>query len=344
MRKIVFSLGLLVAFGVLALANTQRTLVLFNWADYMPPQIIKDFEKKYSATVKTPVFESNEELLAKLKQGGVAYDVIVPSDYIVPVMIKQGLLQRLDKTKIPNFKNLGAKFVNTAFDPKSEYTAGYQWGSTGIVYSKKAYPNPKKSWGLLFDPKQTKGNFALMNDQRVTIGAALKYLGKSLNTRNFADLKAAETLLTSAKKRSKGFVDGSSASKQVIAGTFSAAISYNGEANRYAAEDKNLGFFIPEEGTTFAQDVMAIPSSSKDPELAHLFINYILDAKVGAALSNYTAYASPNDAAKAGINKALTSNPAVYPPAAVLARLEPVQDLGADQKLYDTLWTRIKSR
>ncbi len=321
-----------------------RTLVLFNWSEYIDPKILRDFEKQFNAKVQTPLYESNEDLLGKLKQGGVSYDVIVPSDYIVPVMLKQGLLRKLERSKIPNFKNLNSKFVNTSFDPKSQYTVGYQWGSTGIVYSKKAYPNVNPSWGILFDAKQTKGNFQMMDDPRVTIGAALKYLGKSLNSKKLEDLKAAEALISSAKARSKGFVDGTSASKRIISGLLTAAITYNGEGNKYVKEDRNVGFFIPKEGSTFALDVMAIPASSKNPDLAHQFINYLLEPKVGAQLSNFTSYASPNEAAKPFIDKSLTGNPAVYPPATVLSKLEPVLDLGADQKLYDTVWTRVKSK
>lgn len=329
--------------GFVGLAQ-QRTLILFNWSEYMDPAIIKDFEKVCACKVSTPVYESNEDLLAKLKQGGVSYDVIVPSDYIVPVLIRSNLLQKLDRSKLKNYANLAPKFVNTPFDPKSEYTAGYQWGTTGIVYNKKTLPNPEQSWSLFFDPKKQKGNFVLMNDMRVTIGAALKYQGKSLNSRVVADLKAAEKLLEDAKKRSRGFVEGVNSSKAVLAGTVAAAISFNGEANRFAAENKEIGFFIPKEGSTLALDMMAIPASSKNVDLAHQFINYILEPRVGARLSNYTAYASPNDKAKAFINKSLVNNPGVYPPASVLAKLEQVQDLGSDLRLYDSLWTRLKSK
>jgi spermidine/putrescine transport system substrate-binding protein len=336
-----FGMGML---GLIAAAQQQRTLTLFNWSEYMDPQILRDFEKTCACKVNTPVYESNEDLLAKLKQGGVAYDVIVPSDYIVPVLIRSGLLQKLDRSKLPNYKNLGAKFVNTAFDPKSEYTAGYQWGTTGIVYSKKAIPNPEQSWSLFFDPKKQQGAFVLMNDMRVTVGAALKYAGKSLNSVSVADLRAAEKLLEDAKKRSRGFVEGVNASKTVLSGTATAAISFNGEANRFAAENKDIGFFIPREGSTLALDMMAIPASSKNADLAHRFINFILEPKVGARLSNYTAYASPNDAAKPFINKALVNNPGVYPSAAILSKLEQVRDLGTNLRLYDTLWTRLKSK
>jgi spermidine/putrescine transport system substrate-binding protein len=341
--------GLMVAFGLgtlsmIGLAQSQKTLTLFNWSEYMDPQILRDFEKACACRVNTPVYESNEDLLAKLKQGGVSYDVIVPSDYIVPVLIRSNLLQKLDRTKLSNYRNLSPKFVNTAFDPKSEYTAGYQWGTTGIIYNKKLLPKHEQSWALLFDPKKQKGNFVLMNDMRVTIGAALKYAGKSLNSRSVADLKAAEKLLEDAKRRSRGFVEGVNASKTVLSGTAAAAISFNGEANRFASENKNIGFFIPKEGSTLALDMMAIPASSQNVALAHQFINFILDPKVGARLSNYTAYASPNDKSKVFINKALTENPGVYPPQSVLAKLEQVQDLGNDMRLYDTVWTRVKSK
>jgi spermidine/putrescine transport system substrate-binding protein len=342
--------GAVMAFGLVALeasvATAQRpTLNLFNWSEYMDPAILKDFEKRFSATVVVSLFESNEDLIAKLKAtGGGGYDVVVPGQYAIPLMARQGLLQPLQKAKIPNFKNLTKKFVNPNYDPGNKFSAAYQWGTVGVVYNRDKLPKPDETWGLFFDAKKQQGSFILMDSTREMLAAPLKYLGKSLNSTNKADLNRVLELMIDAKTRSLGFDGGVGARNKVSAGQANYGMAYNGDVVKLQAEDPKLGFFVPREGSLIFVDSMAIPARAPNADLAHKFVNFILDARVGARLSNYNRYATPNDAAKPFITPTDLKNPAIYPSAATMAKLEFNLDLGKDNNLYDSVWTKVKAR
>lgn len=323
----------------------QNVLNVFNWSEYIDPGIVKDFEKKFNVKVNYSLYESNEDLISKLEVGGKEqYDVVVPGQYAVPIMVKKGLLLKLDKSQIPNFKNLSKKFVNTSYDPNNGYSIAYQWGTVGIVYDKKKLKNPDQTWGLLFDKSKQKGAFVMMDSIREMIGPALMYLGKSLNSTKPEDLKQALDLMVEAKGRSLGFDGGVGARNKVAAGQAVYGVAYNGDCVKMQDENPNIGYFVPKEGTVVFVDNMSISAGSRNPKMAHAFINYILEPKVGARLSNYNRYATPNEAAKPFINPKDVKNPGVYPPASVMGKLEFILDLGAGNKLYDAVWTKLKAR
>ena len=323
----------------------QNVLNLFNWSEYMDPAILKDFEKKFKVKVNVSLFESNEDMIAKLETSGKGqYDVVVPGQYAVPILAKKGLVEKLDKAQIPNLKNLSKKFVNPSYDPGNTYSAAYQWGTVGIVYRKDKVKNFDPSWSLLFDKAKQQGPFIMMDSTREMLGPALMYLGKSLNTTNKTDLKKALEIMTDAKNRSLGFDGGVGGKNKVVASQANYAVAYNGDAIKATEEDKNVGYLLPKEGSVIFVDSMAIPAGAKNSKMAHAFINFILEPKIGARLSNYNRYATPNEAAKAFIDPKDAKNPAIYPSAAVTAKLEFVLDLAADNKLYDSIWTKIKAQ
>ena len=337
----------LAALLVLAAQGTaqNQTLNLFNWSEYMDPQILKDFEKQFGAKVVVSLFESNEDLIAKLKStGGSGYDVVVPGQYAVPLLGRQGLLLPLEKAKLPNLKNLSKKFINPNYDARNKYSVAYQWGMVGVVYNKVKLPKIEKTWGLFFDAKKQQGPFIMMDSAREMMSAPLKYLGKSLNSINKADITAALGLMVEAKGRSLGFDGGIGARNKVSAGQANYGVAYNGDVVKLQAEDPKLGFFVPKEGGLIFVDSLAIPAKAPNAALAYKFINFILDAKIGARLSNYNRYATPNEAAKPFITPADLKNPAIYPPASVMAKLEFNLDLGINNNLYDSAWTKIKAR
>jgi spermidine/putrescine transport system substrate-binding protein len=326
--------------------NAARgTLNLFIWSEYIDPAVIKDFERQFNAKVNISFYESNEDMLAKLQQGGSKqYDVIVPSTYIMSVLIKQKLLAPLDKAKMPNLKNLSKKFQNPVYDPNNTHSVAYQWGMTGVGYRKDRIKTLNPSWALFFDAKAQPGPFLLLDDPRVSIGTALKFLGKPYNDITPANLKQAEKLLIDAKKRSLGFGGSPSNRDRVRAKQATMAVMYNGEAVKAMDEDPNFGFFIPKEGSEIWWDSLAIPAGAPNKTLANQFINFILDGKVGARISNYNRYASPNEAAKAFILPKDLKNPAIYPSSQVMNTLEYTQELGSAAKLYDTVWTKVKAQ
>ena len=334
-----------VAFLFACAAHAQKNqLNLFIWSEYIDPQIVKDFEKQFDCKVTIDLYEDAESMLAKIQGGGDSlYDVVVPPDHIVPAMAKLNLLAPLRHEKIPNLKNLDEKFASPPFDRGNRFTAAYQWGTVGILFRDDG-PKVVKSWSMILDPKQQVGSFVLIDSVRDLFGCALKFKGHSLNSTDPKELLEAREVILDAKKRCAGF-DGSVAAKNKVLGkNVRFAIVYSGEAARGMSEDKALKYFIPTEGSQIWLDNLAVLGKAPHREMAEKFINFILDAKVGAQLSNFTQFATPNKAAKKFINEADLKNPAIYPPPEVMAKLEFVQDLGAKTRLYDELWTQIKAK
>jgi spermidine/putrescine transport system substrate-binding protein len=323
----------------------ENKLNLFIWSEYIDPQIIKDFEKEFSCKVTVDLYEDNESMMAKLEGGGVSiYDIVVPSDYIIQPLVKRKLIQPLRHDKIPNMANIDDDFRNPSFDTGNKYTAPYQWGTVGIYIRKPKGTEIEETWGLVFDPKKAPGPFLMIDDSRAMIGAALKYLGYSLNSTDKKQLKEARDLLLEAKGRSKGFAGGVDGKNRVLAHGVTMAIVYNGDAVRGTGEDAETVFFVPKEGGDVWLDNMCIPAKAPNLEMAEKFINYILDAKVGAKLSNFNQYATPNKASKPMIKPEDLKNPAIYPPPTIMKKLEYLNDLGPHNRLYDEVWTFVKSK
>lgn len=341
MNKILalFSCVLVLASSALA----ENKLNLYIWSEYIDPEIITEFEKEFKCKVTVDLYEDNESLMAKLEGGGTAlYDVVVPSDYIIPAMAARGLIAPLRKENIPNMKNVDTTFLNPPYDQGNKYTAPYQWGTVGIYMRKGAKP-VEESWSVLFDPQKQPGTFVMIDSMRESMSGALKFLGHSVNTTDPAILKQAKDLLVSAKKRSIGFDGGVGGKNKVLAKGANMAIVYNGDAVRGMGEDPETHYFVPREGGEIWMDNMAIPSKAPNRDMAEKFINYILDAKVGAKLSNFNQYATPNKASKEFVTPEDLNNPAIYPTPEIMAKLEFLKDLGNHTKLYDEIWTAVKS-
>jgi spermidine/putrescine transport system substrate-binding protein len=320
-------------------------LNLYIWSEYIDPEIVKAFETQNACKVTIDLYEDNESMMAKLQGGGTSqYDVVVPGGYILPAMVKLGLLAPLRKENIPNVKNLDEKFVNPSFDPGNQYSVPYQWGTVGIYMRKKPGQTVDESWALLFQPNKKIGSFLLMDSIRETMGSALIFKGQSANTTDKAQLEAIGKVLADTKKRSQGFEGGVGGKNKVLAKAVNAAVVYNGDAIKGTADDPETYYFVPKEGGIIWVDNLAIPAKAPHRDVAEKFINFILDAKVGAQLSNFNQYATPNKAAKEFITPADLANPAIYPPPEMMAKLQFVNDLGADNQLYDEIWTQVKSK
>ena len=323
----------------------KTTLNLFIWSEYIDPKLIAVFEKQFDCKVNVDLYEDAESMLAKLQGGGAGlYDVVVPSDNLVPAMIKQNLLAPLRQDHIPNLKNLGEKFISPAYDPGNRYTVAYQWGTVGILARKSPGQKPPDSWACIFDPAKSAGPFMLIDSVRDQVGAALKMQGHSVNSVDPKELKAARDLCIAAKARSVGF-DGSVGVKNKILGkTAQVGIVYSGEGVRAAAEDTNIVYIIPKEGSVIWVDNLAVPAKAPHRDLAEKFLNFVLEARTGAQLSAYTQFATPNQAAREFIKPEDLANQAIYPAPEVMARLEFLNDLGSRLRLYDEIWTEIKTR
>ncbi len=276
-------------------------LNVFNWADYMDPDILTQFQEECGVKVQEDIFSSNEDMLAKIQAGNSGYDVIVPSDYAIDIMVKAGLLAELDKSNIPNFKNLNPNNMSLYYDPENKYSVPFQWGTSGIAYNVQEFPDgPPDSWAVIFDPEQVcqhKGFVSVLDDERETIGAALQYLGYSYNDTDPAHHEEAKTLLQAQKECLAGYNSDNvhqtlAAEEVVLAHTWSGATALG------RAENENIYFVIPKEGGAIWQDNVAIPRDAPHKYTAEVFINYLLEPEIGAQLSNYTYYFTPNEAAE----------------------------------------------
>lgn len=340
-------LKLITALSVLlsSSAFAAKELNLYFWSQYMDPEIIVAFEKKFDCKVIQSYFESLEEMTAKLQAGGASqYDVVLTSGFTAPAMIKLGLIQKLDHKKIPNIKNLTPLFTSPGFDEGNQYTAAYQWGTVGMVYNKDKFTTPPTSWDTIFKSSDT--SYSLLNSEREMIGVALRYLGYSMNTTNKQELKTVADFLIKAKnnKNCMGFDANIAGLNKVIAKTLDASMCYSGDAFMNMDANPGIGYIIPKEGTVVWSDNMAIPAKAPHADLAHAFINFILDPAIGAQLSNYNMYATPNEASLPMIEKTQLANPAIYPDAETMLKLESILDVGSAGKVYGEVWKMIKTR
>jgi spermidine/putrescine-binding protein len=328
-----------------AQGKMAKELHIYNWSEYIDPQIYADFEQEFGVRVIEDTFANNEELLAKLQAGATGYDVIVPSDYMVEIMIGEGLLAEIDHGNIPNISNIDAKFADPPYDPGMVHCVPYQWGTTGIGYNADSFEEPPDSWAYLFDPElagPNAGRITMLNDVREAFAAALKYLGYSLNTTNEEELTQARDLLLQQKPMvyaydSEQYEDLLSADETVL------AHGWSGDFFMIAAEDERIWYAIPKEGGVIWADNLCVPASAPNQYTAEVFINYLLRPDVGAAISNYTWYASPNSAATEFIDQEILDEPAIYPPPEVVDKLEWLQDVGDATPLYERMWTEVKA-
>ncbi len=325
------------------------TLNLYAWSEYVPQQLLDDFSAKYGIKVNYDTYSSNEEMLAKLQAGASGYDVIIPSDYTVAIMIKQAMLEPLDSTQLSNFSNLDPRFINRDYDPGNKYTIPYQWGTTGLIYDKTLVPSEPKKWADLWDPAY-KGRLVFLDDEREVLGMALQVLGYDRNSTNESELNQAEQKLLELKPNILKF-DSDAPETAIISGETWAGLVYNGNASLALAEDTNVAYICPTEGCTIWFDNLAIPSGAPHKDAAMLFLNWVLDPQQSILITKEFPYSNPN---KAALELLKTDDPTLYesymafsgtnPDDAFLAASKPIVDVGEATALYDSLWTDFKSK
>ena len=333
-----------------------KELSVYNWADYIDEDLLTAYEEEYGVDIIYDTFASNEDLLAKMQAGATGYDVIFPSDYMVTQMIELGLLAEIDTQNIPNFANIGDEFKDAPFDPGNKHCVPYQWGTTGLAY-RAGYPffeeNVPDSWAYLFEPELLE-QFAddgvnVLNDQRELMAAALFYLGYSPNSADRAELEEARDLILAAKPYYKTFNSEDFDEALLVPDEVVFSQSWSGDTataywNTYdeETEDGNWYYTIPKEGAIKWLDNICIPAATERYDTAVHFINYLLDAENGAAITNFTYYASPNEAAKDFIEPEILEDTGVYPPDEVVDNLVWLQEVGDAVFDYDEMWTAIK--
>jgi len=325
--------------------RTEAALYFLNWADYIPEELVQKFERETGAKVVLDTFESPEAMLAKLKAGADReFSLVVAPDYYVLQMAREGLIAPLDKGKLKNLANLDPFFQDPPYDPGLRYSVPYLWGTTGLAYREDLVRGPVDSYAVLFDPEAQVGPFLLLDEMRETIGAALKYLGYSVNTTDLEALEKAKDLLIAAKARSVGFAGGVEALNRILGGDAAVSLAYSGDVLQARQEDARLRYALPKEGGTLWTDAMVILARGPAQDLAYRFIDFLLRPENAAELAQYTQYATPVAAAIPLLPEEMRQDPAVFPPEEVRARLEYLKDLGPDIALYDRVWTEVKAR
>ncbi|VCU52684.1 Spermidine/putrescine-binding periplasmic protein [Thermus thermophilus] len=320
------------------------TLYFLNWADYIPEELIQKFEAETGAKVVLDTFESPEAMLAKLKAGAdQEFSLVVAPDYYVLQMARDGLIAPLDKGKLKNLANLDPFFLDPPYDPGLQYSVPYLWGTTGIAYREDLVTGPVDSYAVFFDPEAQVGPFLLLDEMRETIGAALKYLGYSVNTTDPEALAKAKELLLAAKERSVGFAGGLEALNRILAGDAALSLAYSGDVLQARQEDKRLRYALAKEGGTLWTDAMVVLKRGPAQELAYRFMDFLLEPENAAALAEYTHYATPVAKAIPLLPEEMRNDPVVFPPEEVRSRLEYLKDLGPDIVLYDQIWTEVKA-
>jgi spermidine/putrescine transport system permease protein len=340
----VCGIALLVFFAIGGQGHKARggELNVFIWSNYLPDNVIAEFERRYDAKLNIDLYDSNEALLAKLQSGGANYDIIVPSDYMVSVLREQGFLEELNRDVLTNFSNVDPQFAGLPYDPANQFSIPYMWGTTGIAYRKDKVAEPIDSWSSLWDVRY-KDRIAMLDDVRETIGAALKLLGKSENSTDPSEIQAAAKLLMQQKPLVKAY-DSGGFDQMLLSGDAWIAQAYSGQIAKAIIENPAIGYVIPKEGCTIFVDNMCVPRDALHKELASEFMNFVLEARVGADIANGTGYSSVNLAARPLIRAELLTNEAGYPPREALDRCEFIRELGPVISVYDRWWTEVKSK
>ncbi len=325
------------------MANGEAAaLNFYNWDDYIGETTLSDFEKATGVKVKMDLFDTNDVLFAKFKTGNPGYDVIVPSNDFVERMVQADMLQPLDMAQIPNFKNIDPAFIDVAYDPGRKYSMPYTWLVLGIGYRKsKVIPAPD-SWKVLFDSDQYKGRISVLSEAGDMFRLHAKYLGKSLNSLTPEDVKTIEAMMIKQKPFIKRYHD-DDGQDLLVKGDIDLVLEYNGDIAQSMAEDDDIGFVVPKEGSSLNSDNLCIPKGAKHPKNAHAFINALLDVEVGKAITTDIKYPTPNAAVKAAMDDAYRNNPVIFPPADVLAKCEYAVFNSELQPLFEESFTRIKA-
>jgi spermidine/putrescine transport system substrate-binding protein len=325
------------------LANGEDAeLNFYNWDDYIGETTLIDFEKSTGVKVKMDLFDNNDVLFAKFKAGNPGYDVIVPSNDFVERMVQADMLQPLDMAQIPNFKNIDPAYTDVSFDPGRKYSMPYTWLVLGIGYRKsKVIPAPD-SWKVLFDSDQYKGRISVLSEAGDMFRLHAKYLGKSVNSLTAEDIKTIEAMMIKQKPFIKRYHD-DDGQDLLVKGDVDLVLEYNGDIAQSMAEDDDIGFVVPKEGSQLNADNLCIPKGAKHPKNAHAFINSLLEVEVGKAITTNIKYPTPNAAVKAAMDDAYRNNTVIFPPADVLAKCEYAAFNADLQPLFEEAFTRIKA-
>lgn len=329
----------------LTACDDRPVLKVFNWGEYIDESVIEDFENEYGVRVVYDTFATNEEMYAKLKADPGSYDVIFPSEYMAKRMIDEGLISELDMSAIPNFEKIDDMFKGHYYDPNNKYTVPYLWGTLGILYNTDTVKGTPTSWDILFNGKYNK-KLLMVDSHRDTIGAALKYLGYSLNSTDSAELDAAMKLLIKQKPQVLAYVV-DEVNDKMLGGEADVAITWSGNAiETMMNSDGNFNYFIPEEGSNWFIDVMCVTEQSQSKDLAMKFINFMCEKDIATRNCLAVTYSTPQSEVYEEVKKAnpeFAANKAAFPSTDDLQNMEMFITSDDINRKYDEIWQKIKA-
>lgn len=339
-----------------SIARKENILYLFNWNHYIAPGTVKRFERSCNCKLSQNYYSDNEEMLAKLAAGATGYDLIVPTGNAVDSLIRQGALKPLNKSLLSNFKNINPTHLNTKFDPGNIYSVPYAYTLTLLGFNQEKMHDlglPTDTWAIIFEPRyleKIKGRVTVLDSQRELMAAALKYLGYSANDTNKEHWNQAKEMIIRAKPYWAAFSN-TSYIRELAVGNLWVAHGYSNDMFQAALDAKRTGrkftinYSTPKEGGVLALDSIVVHKSGVRTDLAHQFINFMLDGRNSAELTNLIGSGNPNMDAMKFIQPDIIRNNAVFPDKDSLAKLEMLQDFDRNQRrLLSRLWTEIKLR
>jgi spermidine/putrescine transport system substrate-binding protein len=324
--------------GCTSSKEDKQVLNLYTWADNFDQDLIKEFEEKYNVKVNQDAFDSNETMYAKI-QSGASYDLIQPSDYMVEIMIQQGMLEKLDRANIPNLDKVNMTIKDTPYDPKGEYSVIYMYGITGIAYNEKHVKTAPTGWKDLWNADY-KDHVALLKDSREALGMSLIKNGYSNNTEDANELKTAAEDLKKLKVMTNPLVDTDTIKDKFMSEDAWIGTLWSGDAVFTQKENKDVKYMIPKEGATIFADTFAIPKNSKNKELAEKFINFMLEEDVSVRNYEYTGYINPDENAFAKHSEEYKNNEVIKYVRENLKTLDVrwIKDLGKTTEEYSRYW------
>ncbi|MCI5997274.1 MAG: spermidine/putrescine ABC transporter substrate-binding protein [Peptoniphilaceae bacterium] len=335
--KIIFSFAIIFVFT--ACTKREGNVVnMYNWGEYIDKEVLDEFTEETGIKVNYETFVTNEDMYLKIKQGGSNYDIVVPSDYMIEKMIKEDMLEKLDKSKLSNYSNIDEKFLNKDYDPKSEYAVPMYWGTLGILYNKNLVDGEITSWSDLWDKKH-KDKIVMLDSSRDSLAAALIKNGFSMNTRSKKELEKAKKDLILQKKSILAYLVDET-KDNMLAENAAIAVMYSGDATELLDEDEKFEYVKPKEGTNLWFDSMVILKNAKNKENAHKLIDFLIRKEILAKNMDYTYYAVPNQEVidENELIKSVSEVDEEY-----FKKMEVFKDPSDFLKEYDDIWTDVKA-
>ncbi|HEY4543280.1 MAG TPA: spermidine/putrescine ABC transporter substrate-binding protein [Tissierellaceae bacterium] len=322
--------------------NKKQSLNVYNYGDYIDMDIVKEFEEEFNVKVNYNTYATNEDMYIALKKGGTSYDLAFPSDYMIERMIKEDLLEKIDKNIVTNLKYIDEQLLYKEFDPNNDYSVPYFWGTVGIAYNTK-YVDEKdvESWDVLWSEKY-KNEIFMLDSQRDSFAVALKKLGYSMNSQDINELREATEELIKQKEVIYAYV-GDEVKDLMASEEAYIALAWSGDALMMASHNENIAYKVPKEGTNLWFDNVVIPKSGKNKKLANEFINFLNRPEISARNSEYVEYPTANLEGKKLLSEEMRNSETAYPSSEVIKNAEIFRDPKDMLKVYNDLWIEIKA-